>query len=149
MHSLADSKFAEMDAPLAMAREGRIGEAIQSVRSGEGKRFMDDMRATVDQFDEAKSNRIAERTRSSQQSGMLTVIMDALAAILVVILAILSAWMVRRYVAEIQAAREQVDALNVGLEATVLERTGDLMRANEEIQRFAYIVSHDLRAPLV
>ena len=149
MHSLADSKFAEMDATLAMAREGRIGEAIQSVRSGEGKRFMDDMRATVDQFDEAKSNRIAERTRSSQQSGMLTVIMDALAAILVVILAILSAWMVRRYVAEIQAAREQVDALNVGLEATVLERTGDLMRANEEIQRFAYIVSHDLRAPLV
>ena len=31
----------------------------------------------------------------------------------------------------------------------VRDRTGDLVRANEEIQRFAYIVSHDLRSPLV
>jgi signal transduction histidine kinase len=31
----------------------------------------------------------------------------------------------------------------------VRERAGDLARANEEIQRFAYIVSHDLRSPLV
>jgi signal transduction histidine kinase len=39
--------------------------------------------------------------------------------------------------------------MNAGLEAKVRDRTFDLTRANEEIQRFAYIVSHDLRAPLV
>ncbi|HEY3746598.1 MAG TPA: HAMP domain-containing sensor histidine kinase, partial [Gemmatimonadaceae bacterium] len=38
---------------------------------------------------------------------------------------------------------------NVNLEATVDERTADLREANDEIQRFAYIVSHDLRSPLV
>ncbi|MGQ4827618.1 histidine kinase, partial [Enterococcus faecalis] len=38
---------------------------------------------------------------------------------------------------------------NEGLEAAVQERTAELQRANSEIQRFAYIVSHDLRSPLV
>ncbi len=37
---------------------------------------------------------------------------------------------------------------NLNLEATVDERTADLREANDEIQRFAYIVSHDLRSPL-
>src|SRR5581483_2284773 len=50
-------------------------------------------------------------------------------------------------------ARDEAEAAlrdaNLNLEATVDERTADLREANDEIQRFAYIVSHDLRSPLV
>ncbi len=46
-------------------------------------------------------------------------------------------------------ANAELAGVNDRLEASVAERTADLTAANEEIQRFAYIVSHDLRSPLV
>ena len=46
-------------------------------------------------------------------------------------------------------AEQQLRDNNLNLESIVERRTADLREANEEIQRFAYIVSHDLRSPLV
>lgn len=54
-----------------------------------------------------------------------------------------------RYTRDLSHTRDELRALNTNLEGAVRVRTEDLQRANDEIQRFAYIVSHDLRAPLV
>jgi signal transduction histidine kinase len=63
--------------------------------------------------------------------------------------AILSVQVIRGYTRDLVRTRAEVESLNDVLEQRVVERTAELTRANQEIQRFAYIVSHDLRSPLV
>ncbi len=46
-------------------------------------------------------------------------------------------------------ARQELREANLQLELRVRERTRQLARSNEEIQRYTHIVTHDLRAPLV
>ena len=138
-----------MQRTLDLARTGRIGEAVALIRSGQGKAMMDEIRAEIAAIDEIQATRLQFRTRQSDWAAGVTLIVNLLAALLILVLAGVSGWMVRRYVLEIQEAREALDRLNAGLEGQVRSRTAALTRANEEIQRFAYIVSHDLRAPLV
>jgi signal transduction histidine kinase len=149
LRELAEGKAAELQRTIVMARTGRLGQALGVVRSNEGKAAMDAFRAEAAAIDEILQTRMQFRTRQSEWASNVTVAANALGGALILILGGVSAWLIRRYVIEIQEARDAVARMNADLEAKVRERTFDLTRANEEIQRFAYIVSHDLRAPLV
>ncbi|MEY9121484.1 sensor histidine kinase [Bradyrhizobium yuanmingense] len=89
------------------------------------------------------------RTTNSDRSQTLAASMTGIGSGLVVVLALISIWLVRRSTRERDAAEARLRDANLNLEAVVDERTADLREANDEIQRFAYIVSHDLRSPLV
>ncbi|MCC6169594.1 MAG: PAS domain S-box protein [Caldilineaceae bacterium] len=49
---------------------------------------------------------------------------------------------------EARAAEADLRALNETLEQHVVERTAELVRSNQELDQFAYVASHDLKAPL-
>ncbi|MBB4422021.1 signal transduction histidine kinase [Bradyrhizobium sp. CIR48] len=89
------------------------------------------------------------RTANSDRSQTLAASMTGIGSGLVVLLALISTWLVRRSARARDEAEARLRDANVNLESVVDERTADLREANDEIQRFAYIVSHDLRSPLV
>src|SRR5690606_2760938 len=118
---------------VALARMGRVGEAVGLVRSGSGKALMDELRAEIDAIDEIQTTQLQFRARQTEWANGVTLIINALGALIIVVLAGASAWLIRRYVLEIQQGRDAIAALNASLESKVRDRTADLTRANEEI----------------
>lgn len=149
LRELSQQRLDIIDRTIALGRMGRGGDAIFILRSGAGKVLMDQLRAETAAINEIQATRLQFATRQTEWASGATVLVNALAGLLILALAGVSGWLIRRYVQEIQRARDALDAMNAGLENKVRDRTFELTRANEEIQRFAYIVSHDLRAPLV
>lgn len=92
---------------------------------------------------------LGEREAKRAASMRMLFIVLAAAAVLLALVGTGSIWVIRRYAHDLNRSRSALRALNQNLEEAVAERTVELQRANEEIQRFAYIVSHDLRSPLV
>lgn len=89
------------------------------------------------------------RTANADRSQTFAASMTGIGSGLVVLLALISIWLVRRSARARDDAEARLRDGNLNLEVTIDERTADLREANDEIQRFAYIVSHDLRSPLV
>ena len=102
----------------------------------------DSMRAEEDRL-------FALRTANADRSQRLAVLVTLAGSGLVVALAGISVFLVQRSTRARDEAEANLRDSNLNLESTVDERTADLREANDEIQRFAYIVSHDLRSPLV
>ena len=143
------AKAAELDQTIEMAAAGNQSQALDIVRSRLGLEQMvkvgEIMQGVIRAADERVGEQVASQLRMAN-TLRITTIAGAAAIVLLIAGVIFIIW---RYVREIQLAQDELTAMNTGLEDRVQERTEDLMQANQEIQRYAYIVTHDLRAPLV
>lgn len=122
---------------IAMLRSSDAGKAVQRIDEIAGQ-----MRTEEERL-------FTLRTTTADRTERLASIVTVTGSGLVILLGGISVFLVRRSTRARDNAEAQLLDNNLNLEATVDERTADLREANDEIQRFAYIVSHDLRSPLV
>jgi signal transduction histidine kinase len=140
MRAATCSRFVKQGQPAKathLVREAASGNTNATIRE-------------VAQAMRAEENRLfITRTATADRTQQLASLVTVAGSGLVIALAGISIFLVRRSA----QARDRADARlrdsHLNLEATIDERTADLREANDEIQRFAYIVSHDLRSPLV
>ena len=144
-----DAKFEEMAETVNRNQAGDAAGARRLVLSDQGRAITDSLRKVVDDaiIDEARL--AAERTAQSRQTNRLLLYVTLAGAAFIVLIGAASVGLVQRNARQRETARAELESTNVNLERIVEYRTADLTEANEEIQRFAYIVSHDLRSPLV
>ena len=146
---LARTKMAELAKTVDLHDSGQIEAALATVQSDGGLKSMNALRVLVERLLRDEERVLLARSDASRSNDarLLTVTLAGLA--LIVLIGALSIFLVQRTFRQREAARNELAATNANLERIVAHRTADLTEANEEIQRFAYIVSHDLRSPLV
>lgn len=149
MKEIVDAKFAEMDQTVKLNQAGQREEARSLVLAGTGRDLATDLRKLTESVIDDEGDLLEKRTEQSRLSNQILLGTSLVGTFLILLIGALSIYLVQRNARQRESAQAELASTNANLERIVEFRTADLQEANDEIQRFAYIVSHDLRSPLV
>ena len=146
---LVEAHIARMGESIAMVRSGRAEEARRQFDIADDSQKLIQIRALADAIEESEEALLTERLAGVRGTIGWTQWLLVAVGLALIVASLGTMLLLRRFTRDLLASRARLHLLNTNLEVLVAERTAGLKRANEEIQRFAYIVSHDLRSPLV
>ncbi len=149
LQPLVTAKLNEQETSLQEAAGDTGGRIDPAMLIRENQASADRIRTALNAMMDEEGRLLSERRQAQSDHAALLLVVVLSSSVLVALLAVGAFLLVRRYAADLDRSQQALKLLNAGLEDEVRRRTADLTRANEEIQRFAYIVSHDLRSPLV
>jgi signal transduction histidine kinase len=146
---MLSTKLNMLEASMRTAQSQSIAAPTDAATLEQDQPLVSQIRALLARM-VAEENRLLQ-IRTERQTANAELLLAAVltAGALLALLSTGAVILLRRYAADLDGSQAELRRVNEGLEQAVAERTADLTRANDEIQRFAYIVSHDLRSPLV
>lgn len=149
LRAAIETRLGQFSREMEFAKQDQSDRAIALVREAAASNTTTTIGNLANAMIREEERLFRIRTANSDRSQTLAASMTGIGSGLVVLLALISIWLVRRSARARDQADTRLREANLSLESVVDERTADLREANDEIQRFAYIVSHDLRSPLV
>jgi signal transduction histidine kinase len=149
LRALVKQRDERVSEVMRLAASGHMDEAVAVFKLDRDHPMLRPIRSTIEAMLAEEHRLLVLRLERERENAndLLSVVLAG--GGLLALLTIGALVLMRRYAADLGRAQHALRILNTELEARVKARTAELSRANEEIQRFAYIVSHDLRSPLV
>jgi len=156
--SLMQAKLQELGETITLSKTQGFTAALKLVKTNRGKIYMDQIRQVIEVMEVDNQKLIDKQSLLIEQGFRLTTFSSAIGGILALGILILVYGLLMREMTARQLANtrleaeiverkrieEQIQQLNINLEKQVIA----LDTTNQELESFAYSVSHDLRAPL-
>jgi signal transduction histidine kinase len=143
------ARLAELNDVIRIRDEAGLEAAVGAIRARTQAAHLDRVQALVQQMVEEEDRLLWQRSDEADRTVTYLLTVSIVGSLAIVVLSIASLLIVRRSTRQRDEANKRLASANYDLEQTVAERTADLEEANQELQRYAYIVSQDLRSPLV
>ena len=142
------SKFNEMGRTIALRRSKGPEAAFALVQTDRGRELMDRIQKTGVAMRKEETQLLEQRLAQERNADKLLTITFSLGIAVTLLLLGWAAHSIAQYAAETRQAEREVQLLNADLERRAEARTVELERSNRDLQRFAYMASHDLQEPL-
>ena len=145
-------KRAELAKTIRLHDAGKLDEALGTVNSHKGKTAMENIERLISAINEEERSKLFSQTQSfSRLNQRIQVFTIAGCYLLLVV--IVAAWItIQQNRSQILLLFSQVEHKNKQLEqqkSDLQNLSRGLLNQNSELERFAYIASHDLRSPSI
>ncbi len=131
---VVEKKFAEIDSTLLLQQQGKANEALSLVQTNQGKALMDEANVYLSGIIRAADKRLIDSVAEQEANAAHLRLVSVLSALAILIVVAIVANLLINHDRSMTAARDEVTALNAGLEERVRQRTDDLATANEQLR---------------